>query len=559
MQDLTQDLDKVLAALFQNAIEGILVTGQDGTIYLANDRVGQMFGYGRGELVGQAVEVLIPERQRSGHVSHRKTYHKKPKARPMGQGLELVARHQAGTLIPVEISLNPIEVNGLPLVVAHIIDITTRTKILGKLEDSQFLLASIINEAVDGIITIDEAGLIESLNPAAALLFGYDAEEVIGKNVKVLMPEPHRSSHDGYIKNYRKTGVGKIIGIGREVEGRKKNGKLFPFRLSISEVNLKGRRIFTGIVHDLTEEKIAEAKLKKLTEDQADILQEIQQLNEELENRVRARTQALDFAVKDLEEQIKDNHRKEAELRKSQEDLQNALAREQELNEMKSNFVSMASHEFRTPLATILSSLSLAERYLAPEQTEKREKHYQRIRSNVHLLTSILNDFLSLSKLEEGKTQANPQQIFWPDFIQETIEQIQLQAKQGQEIQYEPQGEIDFCTLDPALLKNVLFNLLSNAIKYSPPEKPVRLAAALKDDRFLLEVHDQGMGIPEEEQKHLFERFFRARNATHIQGTGLGLSIVYQYVQLMKGEIRVESKEGEGTSFWLSFPKELIV
>ncbi|MDX1666956.1 MAG: PAS domain-containing sensor histidine kinase [Saprospiraceae bacterium] len=414
-------------------------------------------------------------------------------------------------------------------------------------EDS-LRLKAIIETATDGVIIIDSRGRMEMVNPAAAELFGYDVEEMKGKNVSMLMPQPHRGQHDTYIQNYLRTGEKKIIGIGREVKGKKKNGSVFPCRLSISELKMKDRTLFTGIIHDLTQQKMAEERIKKL--------------NAELEERVEQRTEELAEAVnqlldsnKQLEKEIHERKEIESELRKSQEELQRAFEKEKELSELKSRFVSMASHEFRTPLSTILSSADLIEEYKTEERHKRRLRHTNRIKSAVANLTGILNDFLSLSKLEEGRIQHQPVEIDLNGFCQEIKDDLSGLLKAGQEINLEGIEAGQTVFLDKKILKNILFNLLSNAIKYSGPEKPIFLKFDIDRDRIRIAVVDQGIGIPAEEQQHLFSRFFRARNVENIQGTGLGLNIVKKYVDLMGGSITFESVEGEGSTFLVTLPR----
>ncbi|MEL6651587.1 MAG: PAS domain-containing sensor histidine kinase, partial [Bacteroidota bacterium] len=361
-----------------------------------------------------------------------------------------------------------------------------------------------------------------------------------GRNINILMPAPYHEQHDRYIQNYRSTGERKIIGIGREVKGRKKNGSTFPFYLSVSEVKLNGRKIFTGIIHDLTQQKAAEAALKNHTD--------------QLEKRVDARTKALNSAIKGLENEIKERTIVEQKLRETQEEIKAALAKEKELNELKSRFVSMASHEFRTPLATILSSLSLLGRYTEPEQADKRQKHFGRIRNNVHNLTGILNDFLSLSKLEEGQIQARMEWFDINELCEELCEEMLSQAKRGQTIRYQSEGAQQIY-LDPTLLRNILVNLLNNAVKYSPEETPIVLQYEQDEGEIRFSIIDQGIGIPQDDQIHMFERFFRAKNVTNIQGTGLGLSIVRRYATLMQGTVSFESVHEHGTTFYLHFPR----
>ena len=527
--------------LFHQSIEAILISDEDGKILMSNARCLELLGYEEAELMGQPVEVLIPERLIESHIGHRKKFKVKPLKRPMGTGRDLVAKRKDGKEIAVEISLNPLEIEGYIFVITRIVEVSKRRKTEKLLKDQKALLSSIIANTVDGIITINTEGVIESVNPAAAKLFGYSPEEIIGKKVNMLMPEPHRSAHDTYIDNYHQTGIAKIIGIGREVKGLKKDGTVFPFRLSISKVKYNESTIYTGIVHDLTSEKEAEQKLKNYAE--------------ELEKRVASRTEALGIVVRDLEKQVEENKEKEKALRESQMQLREALAQEQELNELKSRFVSMASHEFRTPLATILTSVSLIDKYDDPEQLDRKKKHINRVKSNVRNLNNILNDFLSVSKLEEGKIKADSEWMDLSGLLQEALDDITPEAKKGQEFITNWDGEKREVFLDPKLIRNILNNLLSNAIKYSPEGKEIHLNVYLRPGELTLEVKDNGIGIPEAEQVHLFERFFRARNVTNIQGTGLGLSIVKKYVELMGGEITCESKENHGTSILLTFPQ----
>ncbi len=358
------------------------------------------------------------------------------------------------------------------------------------IKDSESRLKAIIDTAVDGIITIDSKGTIETLNPAAARLFGYNEEELIGENIKILMPEPDRSGHDQYIKNYHNTGDGKIIGKGRDVIGKKKDGTTFPFLLSISEVQLYGRKIFTGIIHDISE-------LAK---------------------------------VKD------------------------ALKKEMELNELKSRFVTMASHEFRTPLSAILSSVSLISKYNDPKDEEKRTKHINRIKSSVANLTGILNDFLSLSRLEEGKEMNTLEKFDIKELSDETIEEISPILKEQQFIQYNHFGETSFLVLDKNIIKTIFINLLSNASKYSAEGMKIIFTTSIYESHFDIVVKDEGIGIPDEDKIHLFSRFYRANNTQNIQGTGLGLNIVKKYVDLLEGKINFISELNKGTTFTITIP-----
>ncbi|SFT17957.1 PAS domain-containing sensor histidine kinase [Sphingobacterium wenxiniae] len=391
--------------------------------------------------------------------------------------------------------------------------------------ESARLLEAIIDNAIDGIITIDNRGIVESINPAASTLFGYQPDEVIGNNVSMLMPEPDKSRHDGYIHNYKTTGEKKIIGIGREVLGKKKDGSTFPFRLAVSEVFYKNKNIFTGFIHDLTKEKAAEDKLR--------------QHALELEDMVSERTKDLIKLVSELE--------------RAKSDVSLSLEKEKELNQMKSRFVSMASHEFRTPLSSVQLSASLIERYAEKPDLQNVLKHTNRIRGSVQLLNNILNDFLSLEKLEAGRVVVNKQDINLVQLSEEITEEMQLICKKNQHIVYQHTGAIGTFWLDSHLTKSSIINLVSNAIKYSGEDTFIEFTTEIKDDQCIICVKDNGIGIPKEDQRNLFEPFFRAHNTGNIPGTGLGLNIVKRYIELMDGTLDYHSAINEGAMFKMTF------
>lgn len=410
--------------------------------------------------------------------------------------------------------------------------------------DLALRLKSVFDTVIDGIITISDRGIIQSINPAGAELFGYKPEEIIGENVKILMPNPDRERHDSYLDNYKRTRNPQIIGIGREVIGLRKNGKTFPMRLAVSEVRLKNEIIYTGITHDLTEIKEAEYEIRKL--------------NEDLEQKVKQRTEELASAINKL---LSTNQQLEHEVKErkaAEKALILSLEKEKELNIMKSRFLSMASHQFRTPLSSILSSAELITAYEQEAQQAKREKHINRIKSSVEMLTDILNDFLSLSKLEEGKIELDKQTFILEDFCNGVREETLGILKPEQKIIHKTNNPKGSVYSDKKLLKNVILNLLSNAIKYSDPGQEIECNFEVLDDQLTIEIVDNGIGIPKEDHKHLFTRFFRAHNSENIQGTGLGLNIAQKYVHLLDGEISFKSELGRGSTFTVRIPLELV-
>jgi two-component system sensor kinase FixL len=388
------------------------------------------------------------------------------------------------------------------------------------------LLAAIIQNAIDGIITIDDRGRVESINPAACKLFQISPEEVIGNNISMLMPPPDRENHDEYLNRYQRTGTPHIIGTGREVMGLKKDGTKFPFRLGVSEVQYSGRKIYTGFIHDLSREKEAEETLR--------------QYALHLEDLVNERTESLKKSLDDLHA--------------AKEEVSLSLEKEKELGQLKSRFVSMASHEFRTPLSAVQLSASLIDKYAQPFDNPNIRKHVAKIKNSVANLTTILNDFLSLEKLEAGKVEPAFQTFDLVKLAEEIIEELQMVAKQNQNIIYQHTGTGSMVTLDANLLRNCVVNLVGNAIKYSGENTFIEFNTELTDTACIITVKDNGIGIPETDQKHLFEAFFRAHNTGNIPGTGLGLNIVARYAKLMNGTVGFKSEVNKGTLFTISFP-----
>lgn len=407
-------------------------------------------------------------------------------------------------------------------------------------------LEAIVEASVDCIIVIDSKGIIQSLNRATEQLFGYKRAEMIFKNVSMLMPNPHASNHNQYINNYLETGRAKIIGIGREVEAMTKKGQLFPCLLSISEVKIEDEHLFTGVIHDLTNIKEAESKLLKL--------------NSELEQKVKDRTAKLTDVVNhllkinnDLELEVEKRKSIEVALKKSEKELKELLNKEKELNELKSNFVTMASHEFRTPLSAILSSANLIKRYSTTENQFKREKHLIKITNSVHNLNNILNDFLSLGKLEEGKFSIHLEEICIKTILKDVIEELDGLKKVKQKIELIINFNKSINT-DKHILRNVLYNLISNAIKYSPEDGTIKILLDKIGADIKITVEDEGIGIAKSEHQNIFTRFFRAKNALNIKGTGLGLHLVKNYVEKLNGSIDFKSEEGKGSKFFVLLP-----
>lgn len=401
------------------------------------------------------------------------------------------------------------------------------------------LLDALFEHATEGIIICNERGIITMINPAGTATFGYDQDELLGQSIDVLLPKRVRDGHHKLRESYNENPAPRKMGEGRDLFGARKDGSEIMVAVSLSPFETTQGKFVMAFVVDITSRKRNESDLLIAHEQLRQSADAIQQLNRELEDKVQERTEELADAIQQLAE--------------SKREVMLALEKERELNELKSRFVTMASHEFRTPLGTILSSASLIGKYETNEHQTKREKHIDRIKAAVSNLTEILNDFLSLEKLEEGVVRCQMVRINGKQLLTETIDDLKGISRNGQTIELVYEGNEEIFA-DPQLMKNILINLVSNAIKYSKDDGQITVSSAVTSERFELNIADRGIGIPLEDQKNIFDRFFRATNAGNIQGTGLGLNIVKKYVELMDGSISFVSSE-EGTTFTVSLPQ----
>ncbi|MDH7460552.1 PAS domain-containing sensor histidine kinase [Chitinophagaceae bacterium 26-R-25] len=533
---------KSFEALFSFATMGILITDSRGKIVAINPFALQEFGYKEEDLTGKSIEQLIPTRFKNTHMLHRETYAKHPYGRPMGAGLQLFALRKDGSEFPVEISLSPYEADGENFVIAFINNITIRKnteaqikKLNEELEatvekrtrdlketmrhleiarDRQDNLLSFQKALLDNagamIIALDPRGIIKLFNPEAVLILGYSESEIINNHSITFFLDKAELEHQ---RNKIAEELKLVIDDDFQVliEKTKRNiheEQEFTFR----------RKDQTALPVSMTIASIYDAE-----------------------------DQLLGFVAIAIDISVR---------KRSEEKLRSSLEKERELSELKSRFVSMASHEFRTPLTTILSSSYLIEQYANEADRQKRQKHLQRIVSSVNMLADILNDFLSAGRIEEGKIQAKLMRFEIEESITNVINEIADNIKKNQSLNYVHNGYKEV-VMDPSLLKYIVINLVSNASKFSAHDAIINVATTCNNGKIILSVKDHGMGISAEDQKHLTERFFRGTNATDIQGTGLGLHIVAKYTELMKGTLCCHSELEKGTEFILTFDQTM--
>jgi len=406
---------------------------------------------------------------------------------------------------------------------------------LAAVRSSEQFEALFKNSAI-GIVVVNSEARIINLNQFAEEQFNYRKEEIIGQPVEILLPNKFRKSHHTFRTNFINAPTNRVMGAGRELYALRKNGSEFPVEISLSHYTIENQNYVIAFVVDISLRKRNESVVLRQKEELEKISNEMKTLNSGLEKTVDDRTKMLKETL--------------AELEISKEELRIALEKERELGELKSRFVTMASHEFRTPLSAILSSSYIVQQYERTEEQEKRKKHLARINNAVQNLTFILEDFLSLEKLEEGLVHIKIQHINEGDLhdeIEAILEGLGQILKIGQQFRYIHSKDA-FVNTDKKLLRNILINLISNAAKYSPENSLVTITTVHEAQKLKIAVTDCGVGIPEAEKKHLFERFFRASNVLNIQGTGLGLHIVSRYLTLIDGTIEFVSEVDKGTT-----------
>ncbi len=515
---------------------------------------------------------------------------------------------------------------------------------------SEQKLRAVFAAVADAIITTDREGTVNSFNPGAERIFGYRAGEVVGRNIKMLMPDDDARAHDGHITRYRGTGASSVVGARRVLLGLRQDGNTFPMDLVISEMTIGGRRMFTGIIRDITKLKKAEERLRRkqnrLQESEARLQAILDYSPAKIHikdaaghytvvNREAARLFGLsreeiigktarEIFSKEMADRFSDNdaavlkhgltaeqegewdtengnrtyltvkfpilnaigqveavgsvgtditelkrtedelltHRdhlenlvveRTAELERRSDQLEQALTKERELNELQRQFVSMVSHEFRTPLAIIDAAAQRIVRLkdrLTPDDIQRRTGD---VRSAVKRMTMLIESSLSVARLDAGAIAMRPDTV-------DLTGAIAVVCKRQREINPTRQISIDVGGIttpilaDPAMLDQVFTNLLSNAIKYSPDDSPIEVKGWMEGEHVVVSVRDYGLGIPDKDLPRMCERFFRAGTSTGIAGTGIGLHLVKQLVEMHGGSIAVESVEGDGSTFTVRLP-----
>lgn len=409
------------------------------------------------------------------------------------------------------------------------------------IRDKNFLLEALFENVSESIIVADQKGEILLVNPATNKMFGYSQGEIVGQKIEFLIPDRLGEKHVESRNKYNECPISRAMGVGLDLMAKRNDSSEFPVEISLTPFNTSKEIYVIAFILDITKRRLAELEIVKNSRKLENLTVELKATNEMLESKVHDRTRVLSEAMLELE--------------KSKEELKLALDKEKELNELKSRFLSMTSHEFRTPLTAILSSATLITEYSSDEQNDKRLKHINRIKSAVNNLNDILSDFLSISKIEEGRVLADFHAFNLQEHIEELIGELKGILKVGQSINFNFSGNSILCS-DKKLVRNILINLISNSIKFSDEDKVIDVSVVVDSARAIIKVQDSGIGISDEDKKHLFERFFRGKNALNIQGTGLGLNIVSNYIEFLDGFIEMESQLDLGTTFTVTLPNK---
>ncbi len=402
---------------------------------------------------------------------------------------------------------------------------------------------SVLFEAVsEGVVVVDENQKIVATNASAENMFGYNKNEIINKQLDILIPQKYRATHGAHFHNFTMQQESRQMGIGRDLFGARKDGTAFPVEVGLNPLEINRKSYVMALVIDISVRKQHE--------------QQLQDLNSQLEKKVNERTQELRNTVETLKTV---NLERDVEIKKrieAQNKTKHALKKEKELNELKTKFLSLVSHEFKTPLSGILTSAMLLGKYKLTEHQEKRDKHIKTISDKVHYLNNILNDFLSIEKLETGKITYNYSTFKISKVVNEVVYNANMLLKEGQKINY-PENIDDYSLFqDEKIIELTLSNLVHNAIKYSSENTLVDIQIDQDETYSTFKIKDNGIGIPANDQKSIFNRYFRAENALLSQGTGIGLNIVKSHLENLGGSIHFESEEHKGSMFTFIIPNK---
>jgi PAS domain S-box-containing protein len=495
--------EQMLRSVVDHVVDGIITIDAQGYVKSFNPAAEKLFGYQASEVIGQNVKVLMPEPFHGQHDGYLRNYLSTGQAKIIGLGREVIGRRRDGSTFPMDLAVSEFQIEKQRFFTGIVRDITDRKQLeqeirqrLQEVADAEERMRSVVDHVVDGIISIDEHGTVLTYNPAAERIFGYERSDVVGQNVKMLMPEPYQGQHDDYIANYLRTGQAKIIGIGREVVGRRKDGTIFPMELAISVFKLGEKRYFTGIVRDITERK---------------------QLEQQLQQRL------------------------------------NDLA---EADRQKNDFLAMLAHELRNPLAPLRNALHLMKMPGANGDAVTQARDM--MERQLHHLVRLVDDLLDVSRIIRDKIELRKEPVDLAIAVARAVETAQpVVETQGHQLTISLPNQPVWVEADLLRLAQVIANLLTNAAKYTDKAGHISIVVEREQEEGVIRVRDTGVGIPAELLPRIFELFVQADHtlARSQGGLGIGLTLVKRLVELHAGTVSVTSEgANKGTEFAVRLP-----
>jgi len=490
--------DFKLEIVMDSVLDGFIIIDEKGSIHSFNKAAIKVFGYRLDEVIGKNVKMLMPDPYHSEHDQYLTNYQKTGHKKIIGLGREIVAQRKDGSCFPMELSVNEMKLEHGLFFLGTIRDITEKKEAEKSIRSHLEHIETMMNTVLDGLITIDAKGIVHSFNHAAESIFGYTKEQVIGQNVKMLMPDPYQSGHDGYLKHYHATGEKKVIGLGREIKALKRNGTIFPMELGVNEMEVQGKKMFVGTIRDISERKNAEDEIKNF-------IQKLQISNQELDQ-----------------------------------------------------FAYIASHDLKEPLRGLANNAIFLQEDYEDVLDEDGNKRINRMRFLCTRMEQLVDSLLYYSRLGRQELAIESTDI---NKVITKIKELTLLDEIDDKIELLIPQPLPHIICDVPRVTELFRNLISNAIKYNRSDiKKIEIGVTQKVnpatnqlEQQVFYVKDNGIGIESKFFNDIFRIFKRLNEEEEdIKGTGVGLTFVKKIIERHKGSIWLESRLKQGTCFFFT-------